>query len=229
MADENSFLIEIIISIAVSIGGGTFLGYVLSERSRAKQEKEDIKKIRNLIKTDFTRIYKDTVTCTAGCNKLDAYADVAIENLLSRKYTTTDLFLPAHIELKFAFWDTIFTSGSLIHFPEKELEELQTTVNFLKNIDSRLQTEEKIHMKEAYKLLKQYENLKNDENLKKNQNLEKKEFEKFIQSYAVGRSNTCDSLRKWFKLMKHKTIQPKFPEIEDYWSYRQKNTETKSA
>lgn len=54
---SGSILTEVIISIAASVGGGTYLGYLLSERRRRKQEEEDITKTKELLRDNIERLH----------------------------------------------------------------------------------------------------------------------------------------------------------------------------
>jgi len=125
--ESDSILTEVIVSIAVSVGGGTLLGYWLSESSRKKQEKKDIKKIKDLLKNDYERINKN--------NNNNIKKILQTIDSLEKKTQLGDEFLdPLHGgrilnahrgSFVFNYWNVAAKSNLLIRLSAHEIRELE--------------------------------------------------------------------------------------------------------
>ncbi|OLB92578.1 MAG: hypothetical protein AUH25_00195 [Thaumarchaeota archaeon 13_1_40CM_38_12] len=121
--ESNSNLIESIVSIAVSVGGGTVLGYLLSERSRTRQEKSDIKKIKELLFDDFKRL--NDIAMDDIKNDLVAFTklenDDFIHELTNNRLSMTNFMVDHKGSYEFAFWNTINDSSLMIRLEPEDI------------------------------------------------------------------------------------------------------------
>lgn len=125
--ESDSILTEIIVSIAVSVGGGTLLGYWLSESSRKKQEKKDIKKIKDLLKNDYERL---NVTNNINIKKILQTID-SLEKKTQPGDEFLDLLQCGKILnnhrgfFSFNYWNVAEKSNLLIRLSAIEIKELE--------------------------------------------------------------------------------------------------------
>ena len=125
MAVEDDILIQIIISIAASVGGGTVLGYILSERRIRAEEKKLIEKIHGLLNHDFDRLFKLIHKAILEINKikktLEDDADFT-KKMISREIDHSQTIRKITPYLIFNYWAALDSSGSLIKLEQSELQ-----------------------------------------------------------------------------------------------------------
>ena len=104
--DVSTIILQAVITVAVSVGGGTLLGYYMSERSRTKQEKNEIKKIKELLKDDFERLNTTTIVIikdiVSFADKLSS--DAFIENFLGSVTNASAYIIKYFKYYDFNYW-----------------------------------------------------------------------------------------------------------------------------
>ncbi len=101
-----------------------------------RKNKNDIKKIKNLLKSDFSRINDLAIENIESIEKElkkfdleeDPYAiqDKELKDLFERKRELDDYLINFYYEYEFNFWTALVSSGSLIKLKEIEIQDVQT-------------------------------------------------------------------------------------------------------
>ena len=126
MASDELVIIQIILSIAISVGGGTFLGFYLSQYSRKVEEKEIIKKTKKLLSKDFSEISKLVVIQAFYQKKLIFNIDEIAPKIVSGEFDYSINLTPVYIRrYPFVFWNAIVSSTSLIKLKIDEIQKTQ--------------------------------------------------------------------------------------------------------
>ena len=120
----TTIILQVVITVAVSVGGGTLLGYYMSERSRTKQEKKEIRKVKDLLADDFKRINKlaiDDIKKTIAEIEEFEESDKKIDKFVQDRVAFATYTGRVRKTYDFVFWNAIQASGSLIKLNSEEI------------------------------------------------------------------------------------------------------------
>jgi len=138
--DVTTLILQAVVTVAVSVGGGTLLGYFMSERSRKKQKNEDIQKVKTLLKDDFERLNElavnDLMKIYKAIHSLRT-DDSFLDNLFSNKLAMGALVGEIIPKYEFNFWELIRHSSLMINLQTQEIRELEADHDFMAKKGSR--------------------------------------------------------------------------------------------
>lgn len=123
---------------AASVIGGTLLGYYMSERSRTRQEKEEIRKVKELLADDFERINKLTIDDIKKIiTELEEFekSGKKIDEFIQDRVSLAAYLGHLRKTYEFTFWDLIQVSGSLIKLSSEEIRGINIIHDALVNVD----------------------------------------------------------------------------------------------
>ncbi len=130
--ETDSILFEVILSIAVSVGGGTILGYYLSVLAQNRQEKKDIAKTKSLLANDFERLRRlvehDIKLSLNGFDLLE-HNDVFLEELMSQKKILSNFIVDNRGHYEFVYWEVIRQNALLIKLNPDEIRAVTGVYN----------------------------------------------------------------------------------------------------
>jgi hypothetical protein len=141
MVETSPIFIELFISVIISVGGGTILGYLLSERSRKREEKETIEKIKELLSKDFKDINKAIYQQTEYLMKIILDLDEIVHQIVFEDgpyEQITGMYIKKY---PFVFWHSIEHSGLLIKLQKEEIAEVQHAHDFMQKYNDNVEFE----------------------------------------------------------------------------------------
>lgn len=141
--DDEQFFIFLQILLPVVTGAfGLYLGHTLSDRSRIKRERIELKKIQRLISLDFSRIFN--LEKNIKINHFNMHKDLKTPGILSQfitnQETLTALMRYLKAGLKFYHWKTLENSASLIKLEPDEIQSLQFAYDQISGVDNNNET-----------------------------------------------------------------------------------------
>lgn len=139
--DLFPILLQTIVAIVVSVGGGTYLGYRLSERSRTIQEKNEVKKMKDLLKNDFERINNISISRIVTMLGFieNAKNDDFIDDLLTSIEKVSQYALDNIGFFDFVYWQILSDSGHMIKLDKKEIQQIYSLHFLISGTTSRLE------------------------------------------------------------------------------------------
>lgn len=126
--DEFSFE-RVAVSIAISVGGGTVLGYFLSTWRENSRRREELQKVRTLLIDDFNHINNHLLdTAIPNVTNKIASLNVAgsLANLIARRESPYDFLSGCKAYVDLVFWTTLVSSGLLIRLETADLRLIQS-------------------------------------------------------------------------------------------------------
>jgi len=136
--DITTIILQAVITVAVSVGGGTLLGYFMSERSRTKQEKKEIRKVKDLLADDFKRLNKlaiDDIKKTIVEIEEFGKSDKKIDKFVQDRVAFATYIGHARKTYDFSFWNAIQASGSLIKLNSEEIKKINVIYDSIDRIN----------------------------------------------------------------------------------------------
>lgn len=126
---ENPFttiIIAIIGSIVGSFVGGTILGNYISNKNEKSRRTEELKRVRDLIKNDFTTVKRLTRGMLKNQKKI--YEHFTNGKSLSKKdeESLKNFNISYKPSLIFPFWETITNTGALLKLQPVEIKTIQS-------------------------------------------------------------------------------------------------------
>src|SRR6266850_7392827 len=134
IVDSNPFLkdfVAIYVPIYSALIGATAAFVLILAHERSREQKE-IKKIRSLLNSDFSEMYrlitKDKEFFQNAYDKLDK-EDGLVNQLVSGKLVVIDFYHKYGIFYDFEFWNAVVSSGSLLKLKQDEISDVQAVHN----------------------------------------------------------------------------------------------------
>lgn len=139
--DLFPIIMQTIVAIVVSVGGGTYLGYQLSERSRTIQEKNEVQKVKNLLKNDFERINDLAITHIENMLGFieQSHDDNFITNMMTSVVNVSNYALENIRYFDFVYWDVLSDSGHMIKLDEDNIKEIYAAHFSIAEATSRIE------------------------------------------------------------------------------------------
>ncbi len=124
---------EIILpSIVTLIGvfGGLIVGRHLTDRTERKKRDDELNNVKKLLSLDYSRIYHYYNNVSVSQRNFHGAYNLNTNILLPfviDANSLQDLLVMLTFTKKFAYWDALFSSGSLIRLPPRDLEIIQVS------------------------------------------------------------------------------------------------------
>jgi len=125
----HDLIIPAVIAL-IGVFGGLFAGRSLTDRSERRKRDDELNNIKKLLSLDYSRIIHYYNNKSASHRNFHGVYNLNTNALLPfviDEKSLQDLMVMLTFTKKFAYWDALFSSGSLIRLPPRDLEIIQVS------------------------------------------------------------------------------------------------------